>query len=254
MEQAQITSGAVALVGAGEYLAVMEETDRYLLGTIGGPAAARVVLLPTASGLETGSPARWNGMGQTHFARLGVADVRSSLIIDAASAHDSAQVELLRGANFFYFSGGNPQHIIDAMHGSPAWEVISAAHAGGAVLAGCSAGAMAFGGATVGLRLALANGPVQWSPALSIVPNVTVFPHFDRMLGGLSRTGIRTGLVKPPDGITAIGVDEDTALVRVALATGNQPARWQVMGHKTVTVFWHGRDPQTLKVGEEVAL
>ncbi|MBA3825623.1 MAG: Type 1 glutamine amidotransferase-like domain-containing protein [Ktedonobacterales bacterium] len=254
MEQLQTTPGAVALVGAGEYLAVMNETDRYLLGTLGGPAAARVVLLPTASGLEPGSPARWNRMGQTHYANLGVTDVRPSMIIDAASAHDPAQVDLLRGANFFYFSGGNPQHTIDALRGSPAWEVISAAHAQGAVLAGCSAGAMAFGGVTVGLRLALSNGPVQWSPALGIVPNVTVFPHFDRMMGSLSRTGIRTGLVKAPDGITAIGVDEDTALVRLSLATADQPARWRVMGHKTVTIFWRGRDPETLKVGAEVAL
>lgn len=44
--------GTVALLGSGEYLPVMNEIDTYLLQTIGGAPAARVALLPTASGLE----------------------------------------------------------------------------------------------------------------------------------------------------------------------------------------------------------
>lgn len=51
-------SGALALVGSGEYLPQMDQIDRFLLDTIGGAAGAKVVLLPTASGLELGSPER----------------------------------------------------------------------------------------------------------------------------------------------------------------------------------------------------
>jgi cyanophycinase len=144
--------GALALVGSGEYTRAMHDTDAYLLGTLGGPAFARVVLLPTASGLEEGAPARWNAMGQRHFTSLGVTQVRLSTILTRADAFDPGQLDLLRGGTFFYFSGGAPGQITEALRDTPAWEIIREAHARGAVLAGCSAGAMAFGGQSASLR------------------------------------------------------------------------------------------------------
>lgn len=247
--------GAVALVGSGEYTHAMNETDRHLLDTLGGPASARVALLPTASGLEPDSPKYWNDLGMRHFTSLGVADIRSTWILDARAAHDPAQLELLREANFFYFSGGNPQHVISSMRGSPAWEIISAAYAKGAVLAGCSAGAMAMSGYTISLRLAFSgNGPVEFVESLAVVPHVIVFPHFDRILGRMGAAALRTRLVKAPQGAIPIGVDEDTALVRIALPSFDGKAQWRVMGRQTVTIFWPNATPQVLHTGDEVAL
>src|SRR5579859_7232910 len=167
--------GAVALVGSGEYTGAMAETDRYLLSTLGGAGATRVALLPTASGLEPDGPARWNALGQRHFAGLGVTDIRPVHIIDAASAADPEQVALLREANFFYFSGGDPQYLITTLRGSPAWDVITAAYARGAVLAGCSAGAMALAGCTLALRQVMVGTQAEWVDALGVVPHLIVF-------------------------------------------------------------------------------
>src|SRR5260370_26899271 len=105
--------GAIALVGSGEYLDVMNTTDTYLLGTLGGVNNARVVLLPTASGREPQGPAYWNTLGLDHFQRLGVRDVRATHILDHESSASPEQLALLRDANLYYFSGGDPQHIID---------------------------------------------------------------------------------------------------------------------------------------------
>ena len=247
--------GAVALVGSGEYTDAMNETDRHLIDTLGGPSRVRVALLPTASGLEPGSPKYWNDLGVSHFTALGVSETRPAWILDARTAHDPAQLELLREANFYYFSGGNPQHVISSMRGSPAWEIISAAYANGAVLAGCSAGAMAMSGYTLSLRLAFSgNGPVEFVESLAVVPHVIVFPHFDRILGRIGAAALRTRLVKAPQGAIPIGVDEDTALVRIALPGPDGKAKWRVMGRQTVTIFWPGSAPQALHIGDEVAL
>ena len=66
-------NGLIALLGSGEYLPVMNETDSYLLKqTVGNGRIPRVVCLPTAAGLENEeSVARWKRMGEEHFRALG---------------------------------------------------------------------------------------------------------------------------------------------------------------------------------------
>ena len=247
--------GTVALVGSGEYLDVMNKVDTYLLGSIGGVGAARVALLPTASGLEPNGPTSWNNLGLQHFKQLGVHDIRATNIIDREHAFDATQVELLQGANFFYFSGGNPQHVIETMQDSPAWNVIKIAYEQGAVLAGCSAGAMMMGGYTVSIRQAMQGSAMDFVPALSIVPQVIVFPHFDRMSGFLSQSRFKDLLQAVPANTTVLGVDENTALVRIEPSeVAAQPALWRVMGHQTVSVFSRDGEVKKLRVGEEVTL
>jgi cyanophycinase len=214
-------------------------------------------LLPTASGLEPNGPTHWNDLGLRHFTALGVADVRPTRIIDAKSAADPSQLDLLRGANFFYLSGGNPQYTVETLRNSPAWDIIARAHANGSVLAGCSAGAMAMGGRTVALRLALTGDKVDWKEALGTVPQIIVFPHFDRMPGFVTAPVVRKLLGGIPKGFTAAGIDEDTALVRVAAVDPDDPAhrsRWRVMGRQTVTLVEGTAPARVLKVDDEVLL
>lgn len=252
--------GALALVGSGEYTHAMNDTDAHLLNTVGGPASARVVLLPTASGLEDGSPARWNEMGRLHFTSLGVIQIHLSTIIDRESAADPRQLDALRGGTFYYFSGGVPSHITDSLRDTLAWEIIREAHEAGAVLAGCSAGAMAFGGQTISLRrlMSVPREPAEtqraWVDALGIVPRLITFPHFDRMAGFVGQQAFADVLASIPDGRTAIGVDEDTALVRVTSNGSASPARWRVMGRQTVTIFARGAPPCVLRSGDEIDL
>lgn len=250
--------GALALVGSGEYTNAMLETDAALLATVGGAADARVVLLPTAAGLEPNSPAHWNGLGLDHFRKLGVREIRPTMILDRASADDPRQVDLLRDADFYYFSGGNPNHLIESLRGSAAWEVIAAAQTAGAVMAGCSAGAMAMSGYTVSLR-ALLSGlisgePGDWLPALATVPQIVVFPHFDRMVGMVRDPVVRRLAQAAPAGVTLIGVDEDTALVRLDHPADGATQTWRVMGRQAAHLYRAGAAPEVLRAGQTVAL
>jgi cyanophycinase len=258
--------GAIALVGSGEYLDVMNTTDLYLMETLGGVKNARVALLPTASGLEENGPDYWNDLGLRHFKQLDVQDVRPTRIIDRESAADPKQLALLEGANLFYLSGGNPQHTIDTLRGSPAWEIIISAYERGAVLAGCSAGAMTLSAYTIAIRQMFMGEKPGWVTSLGVVPHLVVFPHFDRMANFIDDTTFQELLSTLPTGIIALGVDENTALVRIQAqstddpsASGGRPQglplqRWQVMGLQTVKVFERGEGPRILHVGEEVLL
>ena len=247
--------GAIALVGSGEYLDAMNTTDTYLLETIGGASNARVVLLPTASGLEVNGAISWNDLGLHHFHALGVQDVRATFIIDRDSTADPKQLALLNDADFYYFSGGNPQHIIETLRGSRAWEIITTAYERGAVLAGCSAGAMALSGYTIALRRILAGEKPGWAESLAVVPRLVVFPHFDRMANFIDQVVFQELLSTLPSGCVAVGIDENTALVRIdGIADPLTPAHWLVMGQQTVKVFEHGMAPRTLRVGEDVTL
>lgn len=239
MQTPSAAPGAIALVGSGEFLPVMDETDRWLLDRVGGAAQARVVVLPTASGLEEpASPARWMRMGVDHFTRLG-AQVDAVPILDHRAAHDPRLVGRLEDADFYYFSGGNPQHLIDSMIGTPAWEVILRRHAAGASLAGCSAGAMAICGGTVSrLRVVREGAPVEWVSALGLLPLLVVMPHFDRMVTYVGREALDHVLHSVPGGSTLLGIDEDTALVRLdAQPDTSGHTSWQVMGKRSVTTF-----------------
>ena len=49
-------------------------------------------------------------------------------------------------ADLVYISGGDPRHLLRVLHESPLGSALLAANARGAVMAGCSAGAMAIVG------------------------------------------------------------------------------------------------------------
>ena len=245
--------GPIALVGSGEYLDAMNEVDSYLLETLGGVSNARVALLPTASGLEENGPTSWNNLGLSHFKKLGVQDIRATLVIDRASASDPEQLALLKEANFYYFSGGNPQHTIESLRDTPSWEIIKAAYEKGAVLAGCSAGAMMLSGRTISIRSVMMGGAMDFVESMGVVPELIVFPHFDRMAGFLDQTRFQQLLNKVPEGYTVVGIDEETALVRIS-ATASNPniSLWRVMGRQTVKVFKRDGEPQILEAGAEI--
>ena len=236
--------GPIALVGSGEYLPQMEDIDQMLLERVGG-RAARVVVLATAAGLEAPASAqRWVRMGVEHFARLGARATPVGILV-RDDAFDPQWLPLLEAADFIYFSGGSPQHVIQTLESSPAWEVIRARHVAGAVLAGCSAGAMAFGALTLQPRAwrrgpgdGDASGAPNWYPALGLLGRVIVLPHFDRMASRMGRETLALLAAAVPVGLTLIGVDEDTALVRVNDSSpAAEPSRWQVMGRRGVSVF-----------------
>ena len=245
-------SGPIALVGSGEYLPQMEDVDRELLAQVGG-ASANAVVLPTASGLEQpGSPRRWAEMGVRHFTRLGTR-VNAVNILTREDAFDARWWSLLESADLIYFSGGSPRHVVDTLVDTPAWELIRARHSAGAVLAGCSAGAMAFGRLTLQPRaLWGSNGKPRteiWYPALGVLPGIIALPHFDRWIARMSNATLKDLAASLPPDVALVGVDEDTALVSL-----DGYVTWRVMGRQTVSLIDPERGPVRYTAGASLDL
>lgn len=236
-------NGLIALVGAGEYLPVMNDIDSYLLGSVNtNGRAPRVVCIPTAAGQEgDASVNRWLGMGSEHFQALG-AEVTAARIIDRVTADDPVWESALGNADLIYFSGGNPMYLYETMHGSRAWIAAQKAWSRGAVYAGCSAGAMILAQKVPNFRAA----GLTSRDAFRVIPATFVIPHFDRMRGLWSAYlfGVRRQL---KNNQFILGVDEDTALV------GKLDGSWQVMGNGQAHIIT--RDSQKdFNVGQEVPL
>ena len=219
--------GLIALVGAGEYLPVMNDVDRYLLShSSANGVAPRVVCLPTAAGQEgEASWKRWNQMGLEHFQSLD-AEVSALPIIDRRSADDEQYTATIEAADLIYFSGGNPAYLYKTMSGSKAWAAADRAWERGAVYAGCSAGAMILGKnmpdiRTAGLRRLGAFGIIS---ASIILPHFDQIPRWAPMMVSVVRTRMKPGEF-------SLGIDEDTALV------GKAGDAWQVLGRQKVYVI-----------------
>ncbi|MCX6065943.1 MAG: Type 1 glutamine amidotransferase-like domain-containing protein, partial [Chloroflexi bacterium] len=166
-------NGLIALLGSGEYLPVMNETDSYLLKqTVGNGRIPRVVCLPTAAGLENEeSVARWKRMGEEHFRALG-SDVNALHITNRAEADDPLNASLIEQADLIYFSGGNPSYLFETMQNTKAWEAVLSATARGAAFAGCSAGAMFVGGFLPDLR----GFKIRQREVFGLLPKSHIFP------------------------------------------------------------------------------
>lgn len=215
-------AGIVALVGSGEFLPISEPLDSVLLEWLGAPA--RVVVLPTASAPDgSGVPERWAKMGIEHFTRLGAA-VESVMVLTRSDAESADFAERIAMANFVYLSGGKPGYLVDTLRDTLVWQSIAAVHAAGGIVAGCSAGAMALAGRLVGIPL-LQPG----RPALGLVPDLAVIPHFDELphwLSGLGGLAVRRVPVAGIEGATALVVQGD---------------QWTIVGRGGITLFTPGR-------------
>jgi cyanophycinase len=229
-------AGPVALVGAGEFLPVMADVDRQLL-TAAGSARPRVAILPTAS-YPDGDEVfrRWAAMGEEHFRGLG-AEVEAVLVRDAVDAQDVAFAQAVGEADLIYLSGGKPDHLLNALAGSVVWRAMKAAHHRGAVLAGCSAGAMVLAEHQLRWRRRLPFR-VRYDEALRVAPGIAVIPHYDRIPEPLAAFMA----FQAPRGTIVLGIDDDTALV-------GRDGSWQVQGTGRVTV-WRGRRRERLRAGE----
>jgi cyanophycinase len=203
----KLNAGALALVGSGEYSPQMQEFEGELLHlAISRGKKNSFVQIPTASSHEgSASRDKWQRLGREQAERIGSEWVYLP-IHEREDAFNQEFIDAITGAGLIYFSGGDPHRIADVFKDSPAWAAIVAAWESGSSLAGCSAGAMAFGGTIMGIRRS------HHSAGLGIVPGIEVIPHYDKMLGWLPERV--TAFVLRPDATTAlIGIDENTALV-----------------------------------------
>ena len=239
--------GPVALVGAGEFLAPMAEFDRGLLQATGRPRP-RVVILPTASAPDGETTfRRWAEMGTDHFATLGRRGGAGPRPGRSPAAHDAAAPAGRRRGRLVYLSGGNPQHLVRVLLGSPLGPAIAAANARGAVIAGCSAGAMAIVGLTMDfrsvpkLRIPLPF-PIRWRAGLGLVDGVAVLPHYNAWPEPFSAS---VALQSPGDRWSSGWTR------RRPHSDGTGLGRCTAAGRVTV---WHGRHRERFRKGDAFRL
>ena len=199
--------GVLALVGSGEYLPVMQEFETGLLHSAVSRGKKRTFIqIPTGSS-EEGEDRRlfWKRRGQEQADRIGVESIYLP-IHEREDAFNIDYVDAIKDAGLIYFSGGNPHHIAEVFKDSPLWDAVVHEWENGSSLAGCSAGAMAFGGTIMGIRKS------SHSSGLNLLPDIEVIPHYDKMLGWLPDR-VASFIARGGADTTLIGIDENTALV-----------------------------------------
>jgi cyanophycinase len=227
--------GPLALVGGDELKPGNEPQDRVLVEAAGdGPA----FVLATAAGrqrpdIAVANAVRW-------FASLGL-DVRELPATTRTRAKAAANVAAARSGRFFYLVGGDPGLVPRTLAGTPVWDAVVQAWLGGAALAGSSAGAMAFGGWTLVRERRPGDHRRRYLPALGLVPNVAVLPHFEtfghRWVDGALAAA-------PNDDVILLGIDERTAAVWRA-------GGWSAFGDGGVTLI-AGGDVRRFDAGEAI--
>lgn len=199
--------GALALVGSGEYLPQAQELEAELLRLgISRGKSNTYIQIPTAASKEGEDRLDfWRQRGADQGARIGC-EVKYLPVLGREDASNEQWIEEIKSAGLIYFSGGDPVHLAEVFANTPMWEAIVQAWREGASLAGCSAGAMAFGGKIIGIRRS------HISQGLNLLPSIEVIPHYDKFLGWLPDR-VTAAIVRKDTDTALLGIDENTALV-----------------------------------------
>ena len=219
------------LLGSGEFEPWSEEPERAALDGRHG----HVAIVPTASAPEGDKVFdRWANMGLEHYASLGL-DARVVPLKVREDADREDVVAILDDVALVFFSGGNPRFLADTVRGTAFWRRLLERLDGGAVYAGCSAGAMvASRDPTRRPRLGS-----SWASGLGLVEGGTFGVHWDR-IGRIP--GFRGFVMSRSDGVWFAGIDERTAML-------GDGATWRVFGRGGVSLRADGRSA-TFVAGE----
>jgi len=182
--------GIVCLQGGNELTPRCRPMDEALLSLApDGP----LVVLPLAS--EPGSDyGRTGENAQRYFSEFG-----AQVVVPADPRRDGAEAEqALATAGMVVLTGGSPRRLRDALVKTALDERVRAAHAGGAMVMGSSAGAMVVCANTL---LPQWRGNPQSGPGIALLTGYVVVPHYDGKRGGW----VRAALAVEP---TVLGIPE----------------------------------------------
>ncbi len=242
--------GALALVGSGEYLPVMQDLECALINSgISNGKPNRFLQIPTAAGEESVERLKfWESRGADQARRIGT--VQDFLpIFNREDAFNHDYVSRIKDAALIYFSGGDPGYLANSLSETPLWDEIKKNWLAGASLAGCSAGAMAFSSDVPNFFRMKEEG----IPGLNVIPHVRPIPHYNKFFGWIPDSAAKI-VMKAPEGTVIIGIDEDTALVTgINEDTNLAENTWQVYGEGSVHIL-SGAPTARFKVGELVNL
>lgn len=209
--------------------------DRVILSRfaeIAGGPAARIVVIPTASSIESAGE-RYKAI----FLSMGVSEVDIAFIGDRPDANSDLIAGILRDATGIFMTGGNQMRLAAIIGGTRTMKLILERNMQSAVVAGTSAGAsilsshmVAFGssGHTPKQRMA------QMVAGFGLVPSAIIDQHFRQR----DRLGRLMMMVASNPSLLGVGVDEDTA----AIFTSD--GGLEVLGRHSVTII-DGADAYT---------
>jgi cyanophycinase-like exopeptidase len=201
----------LALVGGDELHPGNEEQDRVLVEAAGsGPA----YVLATAAGRQRPELAVRHAVEWFGSLGLTVEELPATKRSHVTSAENASRA---RAGRFFYLVGGDPGLVPKTLSGSPLWDA----------LAGSSAGAMAMGEWTLVRDRMPGDDRRRYLPALGLVPNVAVLPHFETFG---HRWVESAASASPHDGVVLLGIDERSAALW-------QDREWRAFGPGAVTVI-----------------
>ena len=196
-----------------------------------GAARPRVLIVPTAAAKQNPSKAAANGVA--YFEGLG-AEADALMVLDCEGADDDGLVSRIGWADVIYLTGGDPAHLLDVLRGSRLLDAVKESAAGGAVLAGSSAGAMVLGGwmRYDGVR-----------PALGLLDGLAVLPHHERSRPEVVAAELAEAAY--PGGVV-LGVNAGAACLGDADG-------WRVAGEGSVVLYSRGAW-RRFQTGETVPL
>lgn len=209
---------AIALLGSGEFLPWARTVDTWLAEHATAPSDRALVVALASAPEGPDVYERWTTMGVAHYRALGLS-AEALPLRTRDDAFDASCVDAVAEARLIFFSGGNPGYLAESLRDTPFWEAVLAAVASGTAFGGCSAGAVAPATLAPYIRDEQIDA---WVEGLRMLDAAFIAPHFD-VLDSYAPNLRRTILQMCPDGATAVGIDEDTALY------GDDGA-WQVAG------------------------
>jgi cyanophycinase len=146
------------------------------------------------------------------------------MVLRRSDAEDLSNAGMVRAARFIYLAGGSVLHLRSVLKASPVWDALVEAWAGGAVLAGSSAGAMVLGDAMVDPR----GGALTLG--LGLLPQLAVLPHASTW----SEEKMHRTVKLASAGLRIAAIDERTALLL------GRDGRWRTAGQGQVTIWVSG--------------
>lgn len=206
MHSTDTQPGTLLLIGGAEDK-IGHRTILQRFVELAGAAAARIVVIATASSYEDSVGRRYIEL----FSALGAAEVELAPLSARIDACRPAVLQQLDAATAIFITGGDQLKLTAIIGGTPAETRLRQRHAAGCVVAGTSAGAsvaaehmMAYGASGIPPRKAM----MQFAPGFGLIRGVVVDQHF----GERGRAGRLITAVAHNPGLLGLGLDEDTAI------------------------------------------
>jgi len=233
-----VPGGKLVIVGGGAH----DDTVMAPLVEMAGGKKARFVLIPQASG----EPLQTAKDQADQFTRLGAASV-DWVLFPKGGADTPENLAKFKDANIVFFTGGDQVTLVSFLGGTKMLEEIRRIYREGGIVSGTSAGAAVMSrimltgddklaGKDEESFSAIRSSAVVTAEGFGFLPaNIIIDQHF---LKRRRQNRLISVLLEHP-GCTAIGIDENTALVVGPDGAG------EVIGDSLVTVFEPASGPVT---------